>query len=277
MGVTLAVIYHDPEGRLYEQLVHVLPVLTGIFGGLTVAASHVAYERSLALLASAGALIERGPSDDAVEGAKLGRSRRTAVALALQLDHPFVMYCDCDRALHWADWYPEELAGVAARLGQDLTVLGRTRRAFDSHPRVQRDTEAIINHMFTMVSGYAWDVTTGARGLSRRAAEAVLSGCPDEQVSTDVSWPLHILRTGGFSHSYVSTEGLEFETADRFGDEVTRAGGRVEWLAQLDADPRQWAHRLDLARIEVEGLLPYVQDSTSSGEIGRRVSRGMGQ
>ena len=264
MDVTLAVIYHDPQGRLYEQLVHVLPVLTGIFSGLTVAASHVAYERSLALLASAGALIERGPSDDAVEGAKLGRSRRAAVALALRLNHPFVMYCDCDRALHWAEWYPEELAGVAARLGHDLTVLGRTQRAFNSHPRVQRDTEAIINRVFATISGHAWDVTTGARGLSRSAAEAVLNGCPDEQVSTDVSWPLYILRAGGFSQGYIATEGLEFETADRFGDEVVRAGGRAEWLAQLDSDPRQWAHRLNLARIEIEGMLPYVQDSTSA-------------
>lgn len=261
MDVTLAVIYHDPEGRLYEQLVHVLPVLTGIFSGLTVAASHVAYERSLALLASAGALIERGPSDNAVEGAKLGRSRRAAVALALRLNHPFVMYCDCDRVLHWADWHPEELAGVAARLGHDLTVLGRTQRAFNSHPRVQRDTEAIINRVFATISGYAWDVTTGARGLSRRAAEAILNGCPDEQVSTDVSWPLYILRAGGFSQGHIATEGLEFETADRFDDEVARAGGRAEWQAQLDADPRQWAHRLNLARIEIEGMLPYIQDS----------------
>jgi len=262
VDVTLAVIYHDPQGRLYEQLVRVLPVLTGIFGGLTVAASHAAYERSLALLASAGALIERGSSDDVVEGAKLGRARRTAVELALRLDHPFVMYCDCDRALHWANWYPAELAGVTARLGHDLIVLGRTQRAFDSHPRVQRDTEAIINHVFAMVSGHAWDVTTGARGLSRSAAEAVLSGCPDEEISTDVSWPLHILRAGGFSQSYIATEGLEFETADRYSDELAKAGGRAVWLAQLDADPRQWAHRLNLARIEIEGMLPYVHDST---------------
>jgi len=69
---------------------------------------------------------------------------------------------------------------------------------------------------------------------------------------------------GRFSQGYIATEGLEFETADRHSDELARAGGRAEWLAQLDADPHQWAHRLNLARIEIEGMLPYVQDSTSA-------------
>jgi len=70
VDVTLAVIYHDPEGRLYEQLVHVLPVLTGIFGGLTVAASHartsVRWPSSLLLtrLSSAGrpTMLSMGPN-----------------------------------------------------------------------------------------------------------------------------------------------------------------------------------------------------------------------
>ncbi len=258
MDVTLAVIYHDPQGRLYEQIVRVLPVLTNIFGGLTVRASHVAYERSLALLASARALIERESSDRADKEPKLGKFRRAAVALALRLNLPFIMYCDCDRVLHWAEWYPEELAVIAARVAKlDLSVLGRTQRAFNSHPRVQRDTEAIVNHVFAGVSGHAWDVTAGARGLSRGVAEAILNGCPDEEISTDVSWPLYVQRTGGFSQGYIAVEGLEFETADRHSDQVTRAGGRAEWQAQLDADPARWVHRLNLARIEVEAMLPY--------------------
>jgi hypothetical protein len=64
------------------------------------------------------------------------------------------------------------LAQVARRVTEyDFTVLGRTPRAFDSHPRIQRDTESIVNHVFGLVSGQTWDVTAAARGLSRRAAE----------------------------------------------------------------------------------------------------------
>lgn len=260
MDVTLAVIYHDPQGQLYQQIVRTLPTLTNIFGGLTVRASHTADKRSVALFASAGAVVQIQSLEQAAEGPKLGLARRTAVALALQLNYPFVFYCDCDRILHWADWYPEELARVAARVvDYDFTMLGRTNRAFDSHPRIQRDTEAIVNHVFQVVSGHAWDVVAGARGISRRAAEAILAGCSDEQVSTDVSWPLFLKRAGGFSLGYIPAEGLEFETADRYGDDVARVGGQAQWLAQLDADPRQWAHRLDLARLEIEGMVPYVE------------------
>lgn len=257
MNVALAATYHDPQGRLYQQIARALPALTRIFDGLAVRASHSAYEPALALWAGAGASVERDSPDQATEGPKLGKARRAAVALALQLNCPFILYCD--RVLHWTERYPEELAQVVARVSErDFTVLGRTRRAFGSHPRIQRDTEAIVNHVFAMVSGHAWDVTAAARGLARGVAQAILAGCPDEEISTDVSWPLFVQRIGGFSCGYMATEGLEFETADRYGDEAAEAGGQAQWLAQLDADPRRWARRLDLARVEVEGMLPYV-------------------
>ena len=260
MTVALAVTHHDPEGRMLEQIKRVLPVLTGIFGGLAIRASHTAHAPSLALLTGAGALLAHGSPEQAVERFKLGQARRDALALALQLDCPFILYCDCDRALHWAERYPKELAEVAARVTDfDFTVLGRTPRALDSHPRIQRDTEAIVNHVFASVSGHAWDVTAATRGLARRAAEAVLAGCPDEDVSTDVSWPLFLERAGGFSLGYMATEGMEFETADRYGDEIAQAGGLAPWVARLDADPRNWAHRLDMARVEIEAMTPYAR------------------
>ena len=257
--VALAVTFHDPEGRMYEQIQRALPALIGVFGGLALRASHGAHAPSLKLFAEAGAIIAHGPPEQAVERFKLGQARRAAVALALQTNCSFVMYCDCDRVLHWVEHYPEELARVAGQVTRyDFTVVGRTPRAFGTHPRIQRDTEAIVNHVFAAVSGHAWDVTAATRGLSRRAAETVLAGCPDEDVSTDVTWPLFLERAGGFSLGYIATEGMEFETADRYGDQIAQAGGQSRWLAQLDADPRNWAHRLDMARVEVEAMSPHV-------------------
>ena len=259
MKVALAVTYHDPEGLLYEQLVRLLPALADIFDGVAVQATHSAHAPSLALFAAAGARVEQeapGPRDDVP---RLGKPRRAVVRLALQTNLPFVLYCDCDRVLHWAERYPEELAAITGRLADhDFTVLGRTQRAFDSHPRIQRDTEAIINHVFATVSGHAWDVTAAARGLSRRAAAAILEGCPDETIGNDVSWPLFLLRAGDFRLGYRATEGLEFETGDRHADEIAAAGGYTQWLARLDADPRRWIQRLNFARVEIEAMLPYV-------------------
>jgi hypothetical protein len=174
-----------------------------------------------------------------------------------------MMYCDGDRVLHWADRYPEELAQVTNRLSErDFTVLGRTDRAFNSHPRVQRDPETIINHVFQMVSGKSWDVAAGARGLSRLAAEVILDGCFDERLSTDVSWPLFLRSLGGFSFGYVATEGLEFETPDRYGEEIEAAGGRSAWLEQFDSDLHQWVHRLDMACNHVAAMIPFAGESS---------------
>ena len=258
MNVALAATQHDPDGRLHDQTARALPALLNIFSGVAIQATYASQERSIALLRSAGTLVRQETAAEFNSLPKLGGARRAAVELGLQLGAPALLFCDFDRALHWAEHYPDELARVIEWLPEhDFTVLGRTPRAFDSHPRIQRDTEAIINQVYATVSGRAWDVTAAARGLSRRAAAAILDGCPERSIGTDVAWPLFLQRAGGFALGYAETEGLEFETADRYADQVAAAGGLAQWIARLDADPRQWATRLDLARIEVAAAIPY--------------------
>jgi hypothetical protein len=261
MDVALAITYHDPQGRLCEQIRRVLPTLVEVFEGLAIRASHTANARALSLFTDAGALAKRALTERLNEAPKLGAARREAVALALELDTPFVLYCDGDRVLHWAERYPRELARVVARLHEnDLTVLGRTERALHSHPRAQRDTEAIVNHVFQVISGYDWDVMAAARGLSRPASEAILDRCFDEEISTDVSWPLCLRSLGGFSLGYVATEGLEFETPARYREEIMAVGGYDAWLARRDADPKRWLHRLDFARTHLKAMIPFVPE-----------------
>jgi hypothetical protein len=263
MKVALAATYHDPKGRLCKQIQRVLPALGEIFSGLAIRASRLASESALSLFADAGALVKRVSTAQLREELKLGAARREAISLALRLDTPFVLSCDGDRVLHWAANYPAELAQVVERLSaNDFTVLGRTERAFNSHPRVQRNTEAIVNYIFQVVSGYHWDVMVGARGLSRRTVETILQTCFDEEISTDVSWPLFIQSIGEFSLGYIETEGLEFETPARYSEEITAVGGYSEWLRQRDADLNRWIHRLDLARKHVEAMIPFSPENT---------------
>jgi hypothetical protein len=257
MKIVLAATHHDPDGRLYEQSARVLPALAQIFDRLAIYATHTTQERSLALLADHGALIRCEPPGLSSGLQNVGRARRGAVALGLEADAPALVFCDFDRALHWAEYHAAELADVAARAAtRDLTILGRTPRAFESHPRIQRDTETIVNRVYATISGHGWDVTAAARALTRRAAAAILRDCPDESIGTDVSWPLFAARAG-LTLGYIATEGLEFETADRYADQVAAAGGLSAWMAQIDADPRRWIERLEIARIEVAAALPF--------------------
>jgi hypothetical protein len=263
MNVALAVIQYDPQGLLLDQTARVLPQLQAVFADIAVHANIATAPQLLDYLRQQKVRVKA----EAVEGgfSVIGKFRRAAVNLALQGPCPYIIYCDFDRILHWMEFYPDELRAVTQQItSYDFTILGRTSRAFATHPRIQRDTEAIINHVFERVSALAssdraWDTGAGARGLSRRAAEAIATGCHDDAISNDVTWPLYLEQRGDFSLGYLETEGLEFETPDRFPDEVARAGGVAQWSEQLDDDPQHWAMRLELARIEVAAMLPFAK------------------
>ncbi|MFN2236080.1 MAG: hypothetical protein ACK2U1_17785 [Anaerolineales bacterium] len=260
MNIALSITYHDPQGGLIPQIERNLPTLQQMFRAIAVRGSRQANDEALSLFESLGAVVEVDSSPDYNLGPQIGRARREAVALALEFDMPFSMHCDGDRILHWVENYPSELADIISWIpGHDFTVLGRTTRAFTSHPRMQRDTEAIVNHLFHINTGYAWDVMIGARGLSKRAAQAIVDQSQDNEISVDVTWPLLIRSLDGFSLAYFPTEGLEFETHDRFGDELEAAGSLEAWMSNLDSDIHKWLYRLEYVRLDLEAMLPFLR------------------
>lgn len=263
-GVAVASTLHDPRDELHRTLGPCLALLTSIFPELAVQVSAETSGTTLALLQSRGARVaqETGP----VGPLALGRARRAAVADALTTGARFVLVCDLDRFVHWASRLPSELASVPQAIAaSDFTVIGRTRRAFATHPACQRQTEAIVNGVFALVSGCAWDVTAGARGLSARAAKAIIDGCPDDGITVDVSWPLFALHDHDLCVEYFEADGLEFEIATKQPKELEAAGGVHAWMAAVDADPKRWAFRLDLARRHVEAMAPWGKPPTDVG------------
>jgi hypothetical protein len=238
-----------------------MPTLMGMFDAVAVLLTPQSTAEAEAALAEAGATTGWGDRGLPMGHLHLGLWRRAALARAVE-QFPRAerfLFCDLDRALHWAEQYPEELpVAITFARSYDCAVFGRTARAFATHPRAQRDTEAIANHGFALASGLPWDTMGAARGLSRRAAELIVGRSTDDTVGSDCSWPL-LCRAAGLRLGYLETEGLEFETLDRFGDEIAGLGGPQAWLERLDADPRQWAMRLELARAEVEAAITHAQ------------------
>ncbi len=260
MTLVLAATHHDAEGRQEPQLARILPLLRDQYAGLALILTPQTVPSTAQLLHDAGALLQIGAANQPTGHLHLGLWRRLAITTALAQfpTATTIHFCDFDRVLHWAEYYPAELAVTLAALPQaDCTVLGRTVRAFASHPRVQRDTEALINHTFGLVSGLAWDVTAASRGLSARAAQFIVNHSSDDTIGSDCSWPLLLRREGNFSLAYLATEGLEFETLDRYLDEVAELGGAQAWCDRLDADPQQWLYRLDLARAEIAAAVHF--------------------
>jgi hypothetical protein len=183
----------------------------------------------------------------------VGAVRGQTLRAALEAGTTHIHLCDFDRALHWMAWHGAELEQVADSLTHyDFLVLGRTQRAWATHPAYQTETEALFNRVFFLATGLGWDVGAGSRGVSRPAAEMLLALSTDRTVGTDAEWPLLLLQAGGasapsFRVGYRACEGLEFETADRYGPEIEAAGGYAAWLARVEADPHRWAFRLQVA------------------------------
>jgi hypothetical protein len=260
-STVFAATHHDPQGLLNAQAQRLLPLLKDLYLHMVVVVTSATSADTQAFLKSEGVCVYDRGTGLPETNEYLGHWRRKSVELSLQ-EAPtatHIHFCDFDRLLHWADYYQDELCTVLDIISDhDFTVLGRTPRAFATHPRVQRDTEAIINHVFHTVSGLPWDVTAASRGFSRRAAELLVAGSEDDTIGNDCSWPLFFQRHGNMRLHFMQTEGLEFETLDRYSaQELAAVGGVDGWLARLDTDPQQWAQRLETARLEVAAMIPY--------------------
>jgi len=264
--IVLTATHHDPDGRLYDQTARLLPRLGELFAGVCIALTPQTTAATQDLLRGNGARLAVGDTALPTGHLHLGLWRRRAVAGGLeafpQADH--FLFCDLDRTLHWAEFHHGELRQALQIITRhDLTVLGRTPRAFASHPRAQRETEAFANEVFGLVWGEPWDPCAAARGLSPAAARLIVERCDDDSVGSDCSWPL-LARGAGLDVGYMATEGLEFETLDRYGDEIAAVGGPQAWLDRFDADPANWLYRMDIARAEAASALAYARRHTGA-------------
>ena len=264
--VTLAVTVHQRDERLVGLIEAQLPVLVACYAAISAYCSGDTHPAIIEILHQHGARVT-------VDGGKsagifrTGVVRRATVRAGLRAGTPYLQLCDFDRALHWAASYPGELEQLIDELPEyDLLVLGRTTRAWSTHPPYQRETEPLFNQVFALATGHAWDVGAGSRGLSRRGAQALLRLSRERTVGVDAEWPLLLLKWAGgpddpagarFRVGYRACEGLEFETADRSGPEIEAAGGYEQWEAQMSADPRRWAFRLKVAQLIAEAVVRH--------------------
>lgn len=255
--VALVATVHQPDERLAGMIAAQLPALAARYAALTARCSPETHPIILALLRRHEVAVLVGGQESAGIY-HIGEVRREAIRAGLQAGTTHLQMCDFDRAIHWVAHYPRELESVIADITHyDLLVLGRTERAWATHPPYQAETEPLFNRVFALVTGLSWDVGAGSRGFSQRAAERLLALSQERTVGVDAELPLLLLNQDGFRTGYRACEGLEFETADRFGAEIEAAGGYEAWEAQISADPRRWVFRLKLALMIAEAIIHY--------------------
>jgi hypothetical protein len=245
--VTLVATVHQPNDALGELTRATLPQLQVLYGALVFLCSKTTSAKMLALLRASGATVHHERQQPANLGG-IGRVRRRALRLGLTTRCDHLHLCDFDRILHWAAHYPDELRQVVGEIATcDLLIPGRTERAFATHPTYQVETERLANLVFSKVYGQERDITSGSRGLSRRAAELLLIHSHEKGTGVDAEWPLIVSRFPELRSGYILCEGLEFETPDRHQAEIAQAGGLERWLEAQSARPELWVHRLRVA------------------------------
>ncbi|MEA2594759.1 MAG: hypothetical protein QOF01_1228 [Thermomicrobiales bacterium] len=243
---------HDPAGRLLTALDE-RGDCVGSYRRIHVAVTDATDPRVSERLRARDAIVEIRPPGS------VGAAMRSVLGAAVTAGHAAYFYCDLDRWLHWAGSFPDELDGLpgllAARWSTAWYVcIGRTARAFATHPPVQRAAEAATNRALSLAARRRLDATAGACWLSREGAKLVLAGSTEQTKATDLEWPALILKEDRRRLGGVTLEGLEFETAEFHGPEVAAAGGIAAWLRLAYDRPEVWRDRLRLAADSVDAL-----------------------
>ena len=250
----LATTVHDPDSRLVGLLRRHADAVRATYTVAVAAVTRQTAEATIEALHAAG--ITPVVEDDR----GVGQARRTAVRAVTDAGATSVLYCDLDRWLHWREFWPQELAELPARLEGSrpaalYACLGRTTRAFGTHPKVQVACEDATNRAVSAAFRRRCDVTAGAAWLSAEGARLVLADSVEPSNATDGEWPAIVWRHDPRRVLQTWCEGLEFETATFFKTEVDTAGGRDAWVRQTYDTSEAWASRLTLASATVNAFV----------------------
>lgn len=255
MRVTAPVLVstlHDSTGATLPFIETTAPIL-GSYPQVVIAATAATDPRVTARLAELGVRV--------VTGGLTGEGRRAALAAAGD-GWDACFSCDFDRWLHWATAWPDELAALPAciaRLSNRgvppwYVCLGRTSRAFRTHPAAQRLPEAATNRALSLAAGKPLDAVAGAAWLTPEAAAIILAASREPTAATDLEWPALILRHDPARLRGLRCEGLEWETPDFRSEEIAGFADRKAWVAATYDTPVVWGERLALAAASTSAL-----------------------
>jgi hypothetical protein len=241
-GIALAATIHDPEGLLLAETARRLPALLRRYARVQVASSPPTDARLRALLAAHGCDAGSPPSNTR------GPLYRRAIRRALDGDVAAVHYLDFDRALHWVARRPAELDAVLARARRHAALLvGRTPRAHASHHEALVATERDAAADFAGRLGLRGrvDFLVPSFVLRRDLAEGLLARSRARDSTMYGEWAA-LLGGLGAPLAYLECDGLDWETPDRYPEEVRRVG-RAAWRRAMST-PKEWEMRRAMLR-----------------------------
>jgi len=252
--VLLSSTLHDPELKFMELMNPILPMIKTLFKERIVCCTPSTREEVLNFLKAEGFKVVVGNSMDQVGNYKL--AIQTSLKYITNSKTQKIFYIDFDRLIHWLDTYPEELSDVISNNKEvDYLHIGRTSRAFETHPSTQKETEGIINEIGSKILGFSEkkDIISVCFLISKELGNQIIKLKTSTITGFYSSWPI-IFWNIAESKRYIEVEGLEWETPDQFKNEIIELGYE-KWLIKFQS-AKEWRKRVKLLH---ESLLEIYQ------------------
>lgn len=246
MRMALATILHDTEGRLVSPLRAARSAFRQHFAGMAVSLTQTTDARVAQVLEDElGASVAFHPTGEAI----IGRARRNAVRLALDVDGDRIVYSDIDHILRWMTVDPVEMGACLASCPEaQLLIVGRTRQAMEQVPRRLRETEIPVNTAYELMTGRQADLLFAIRRMDRNVAEDVVAKSGVDSIANDVEWPL-LAEQLGYRIGYAEAHGLSYRTIDEYGAAAD----------SYDGDALQWIRRIEMAGEMARAMRPFLE------------------
>lgn len=253
MILTFASTIHDPENRLDWLIDEVGLSLRGLFNSAIVSYTPKTHLNTVNLL------IEKGYSVYEANDTVLN-CYQMSLRNSLDSNVDVIFYCDLDRALHWIKYFPEEINTIIKKMvtQDDFILLGRTRRAFETHPDTQSSTEGIANLIVSKILGFTntRDVLSATWILNASHVGTILKFKSENRFGFYAEWPIILWRVANHPN-YIEVEGLEWETPDRYTNEIGNKGFE-DWKRSYQTQS-EWRKRCEMLRDFIDSSLKYHQ------------------
>ncbi len=251
--------FHDPEFRLKSLLNKVASIIIKFFSKTVICLTPTTSEEVYKFLSQEGFKIVIEPSIRNVD-----TYRKAIIETLNKIEKPQtekIFYIDFDRLIHWIDAYPNEFIDlINNRIDVDYLHIGRTLRAFETHPLTQQKTEFIVNEIGSKVLGFSKtiDIISVCCIFTKELGEKLMDIKNETATGFYCTWPL-LFWNWATKKQYIEVEGLEWETPDRFKAEIANLGFN-NWMNQFQS-PNEWEKRvryLHESLLELSNLSDFI-------------------
>lgn len=241
--------FHDPNFILKKHLLKALPAIKQMFPLRIVCLTPTTDRKVGTFLEKMGFSIVFSPSMKQVDTYKT--AFETSLKLYSESGKSRIFYIDFDRLIHWVNNYPKELLEVLNKYNEfEYLLIGRSKRAWETHPETQKYTEIIVNEMGSRILGFPQtrDIISVCWTITKDLIKRLLNSIDFSKTTPTgfyCTWPIYFWKWS-LSRKYIEVDGHEWETPDRFHKEIEEIGYK-QWLENFQ-NPAEWKKRVQMLR-----------------------------